>query len=178
MDRAWAGAYNHALGKLRSYQELILRTMWNEEPSAPSVRELEEAEEASRRESRGQEAEEASGGAPPAAVPAAPPAAAHATARATTDAIPDDDDDDNDDEVPLAARRRKEVRKGAASPRAPAPAPIAFAFKEGQAVEVLIGDEWRAGRIDDVNEEEGVYDVVMQEGEDEEGVAVNRLRAP
>jgi len=38
--------YNHALGKLRAYQEILLRDRFGEEPSAPSVRELEEEEEA------------------------------------------------------------------------------------------------------------------------------------
>ena len=37
--------YNHALGKLRAYQEILLRDQFGEEPSAPSVRELEEEEE-------------------------------------------------------------------------------------------------------------------------------------
>jgi len=38
-------AYNHHLGKLRTYQEMLLMEHWGEEPSAPSIRELE-AEEA------------------------------------------------------------------------------------------------------------------------------------
>lgn len=38
-------AYNHALGKLRLYQEKLLRENFGETPSAPSVRELEEGAE-------------------------------------------------------------------------------------------------------------------------------------
>ena len=37
--------YNHALGKLRRYQEKLLSEEYREEPSAPSVQELEAAEE-------------------------------------------------------------------------------------------------------------------------------------
>ncbi|KAL1529292.1 hypothetical protein AB1Y20_000246 [Prymnesium parvum] len=38
-------AYNHALGKLRSYQEILLREKFSppEQPSAPSVRDIEES---------------------------------------------------------------------------------------------------------------------------------------
>ena len=36
--------YNHALGKLRTYQELLLKEHWGEKPSGPSIRELEDAE--------------------------------------------------------------------------------------------------------------------------------------
>jgi len=35
-------AYNHMCGKLRLYQEILLREHFNEEPSGPSIREQEE----------------------------------------------------------------------------------------------------------------------------------------
>ena len=34
--------YNHALGKLRKYQEMLLRETWDEEPSDQSIAELEQ----------------------------------------------------------------------------------------------------------------------------------------
>ena len=43
-------------------------------------------------------------------------------------------------------------------------APVAIGFREGQAVEVIVGGEWRPGRIYDENEAEGTYDVALQGG--------------
>ena len=42
---------------------------------------------------------------------------------------------------------------------APAVAPVAIGFRDGQVVEVIVGGEWRQGRIYDGNEAEGTYDV-------------------
>ena len=60
---------------------------------------------------------------------------------------------------------------------APAVAPVAIGYREGQAVEVIVGDEWRQGRIYDGNEAEGTYDVALQGGKYVEGVSADRLRS-
>jgi hypothetical protein len=56
-------------------------------------------------------------------------------------------------------------------------APVAIGFREGQAVEVIVGGEWRPGRIYDENEAEGTYDVALQGGKYVEGVSADRLRS-
>ena len=40
-DKGNGWAYNHFLGKLRTYREQLLQEHFGEEPSGPSVRELE-----------------------------------------------------------------------------------------------------------------------------------------
>ena len=60
---------------------------------------------------------------------------------------------------------------------APAVAPVAIGFREGQAVEMIVGGEWRQGRIYDGNEAEGTYDVALQGGKYVEGVSADRLRS-
>lgn len=158
-------AYNHALGKLRLFQEKLLKEKWGEVPSAPSIRELE-----------GQigirallELEEEKGW-------------RHGRAPKRGD-----DEDEDEEDAPLASRRTLDK---AAMPPPPtaglltsslttATGPTA-GYLEGQGVEVLCsGDQWRPARVDNVNVEEGTYDIVFDgEGEDdEEGVAADRLRA-
>ena len=60
---------------------------------------------------------------------------------------------------------------------APAVAPVAIGYRKGQAVEVIVGGEWRQGRIYDGNEAEGTYDVALQGGKYVEGVSADRLRS-
>jgi len=64
--------YNHALGKLRLYQELLLREHFGDAPSAQSIREMEEAEAEERAAAR--EAGEASPSVGPLAGIGPPPA--------------------------------------------------------------------------------------------------------
>ena len=80
----------------------------------------------------------------------------------------------DEEDAPLA-RRRKMPATATATASAPPPPPP-FAFREGQQVEVRLGDAWQAARVDNINEEEGTYDVVLQDGDDEDGVSADRLR--
>jgi len=123
-------AYNHALNKLRLYQEKVLKELWDESPTAPSVRELED-----RGVMMGVAVEEA----------------------------------DDEEDVPLSRRQNRD--------KAPTPAPPPYAYREGERVEVRVGDEWRTARVDNVNEDDETYDVILQDGDEEEGVTTDRLRA-
>ena len=156
-------AYNHALGKLRLYQEKLLEERWGEVPSAPSIRELEgqigiqallELEE----EERGRHGRAPKRG---------------------------DDQGQDEEDAPLASRRTFGKAATPPSPTAglttsslPTAGVPTAGYLEGQRVEVRAGDQWRPARVDNVNVEEGTYDIVFDgEGDDEEGVAADRLRA-
>ena len=53
-DKSNGWCYNHALGKLRGYQEMLLLKHFNEEPSAPSIAELEAGDEEAGRKAAGE----------------------------------------------------------------------------------------------------------------------------
>ena len=108
----------------------MLKELWDESPTAPSVRELED-----RGVMMGVAVEEA----------------------------------DDEEDVPLSRRQNRD--------KAPTPAPPPYAYREGERVEVRVGDEWRTARVDNVNEDDETYDVILQDGDEEEGVATDRLRA-
>ena len=55
---------------------------------------------------------------------------------------------------------------------------VSFAFAEGTLVEGLRGgDSWAAARVDNLNEEDNTYDLVFEDGHEEESVPESRLRS-
>ena len=96
--------------------------------------------------------------------------------------VAEPDDDDDDENVPL--KRRKATHDAGApsmaSPVAappPSAAPRLQSFAYRQAVELWRGDGWVAAVIDNVNEGEGTFDLEFEDGEGEENVAAERIRA-
>ena len=129
-------AYNHALGKLRMYQEMLLQSFDPpEKPSAASIFDLEEAA-----------------------------------------SVAEDEEEDDEESQPLDKRRRAAAPEPTASPSAEtAMAGPAFAFN--QEVEYRRGDAWVAAVIDNIDEDEGTFDLAFEDGESEENVPAELIRA-
>ena len=96
------------------------------------------------------------------------------------------EEEESEEDAPLS-KRQKPARRDLASAAGTAASTVAvavpcaaaqrvFAYYEGAMVEVKRGAVWVAARIDNLNAQDGTYDVVYEIGDEEEGMAENRMR--
>lgn len=178
-DKSNGWTFTHPFEKMKQYQRALFWRhlfpfVWQD------ARPTADAQAAARARAEATDGAEAEAWGRMALAPApSKPSVAQEQTRAP-DAVPADDEDQ-----PIAKRAR--THAGGSAPKTQRPSssvsgPMAK-YSEGQIVEVQPRDAelgvWRKARVDNVNEEDGSYDLVFVDGdapEDEDGVAVERIR--